>query len=185
MNKTFYSLGLMSGTSGDGVDASIISSDGHDEYEEIKNEYFRYDDRIYENIHILKGKISKFKDLNNHVNEIRDLEKEISLFHAEIATKMQGLIDRKVDLIGFHGQTIYHNSLEKISKQIGNGNLLSQLTKKTVVYNFRQNDIKNGGEGAPLAPAFHRLIVKKKKNRFTRLYTKYRRNSECDSDRRI
>ena len=163
MNKTFYSLGLMSGTSGDGVDASIISSDGHDEYEEIKNEYFRYDDRIFENIHILKGKISKFKDLNNHVNEIRDLEKEISLFHAEIATKMQGLIDRKVDLIGFHGQTIYHNSLEKISKQIGNGNLLSQITKKTVVYNFRQNDIKNGGEGAPLAPAFHRLIVKKKK----------------------
>ena len=163
MNKTFYSLGLMSGTSGDGVDASIISSDGHDEYEEIKNEYFRYDDRIYENIHILKGKISKFKDLNKYVNEIRDLEKEISLFHAEIATKMQGLIDRKVDLIGFHGQTIYHNSLEKISKQIGNGNLLSQLTKKIVVYNFRQNDIKNGGEGAPLAPAFHRLIVKKKK----------------------
>tara|TARA_A100001015_G_scaffold61688_1_gene67974 strand:+ start:3770 stop:4897 length:1128 start_codon:yes stop_codon:yes gene_type:complete len=163
MNKTFYSLGLMSGTSGDGVDASIISSDGQDEYEEIKNEYFRYDDRIYENIHILKGKISKFTDLNKHVNEIRDLEKEISLFHAEIATKMQGLIDRKIDLIGFHGQTIYHNPLEKISNQIGNGNLLSQLTKKIVVYNFRQNDIKNGGEGAPLAPAFHRLIVKKKK----------------------
>ena len=52
--------------------------------------------------------------------------------------------------------------LKKISKQIGDGKLLSQLTK-TVIYNFRQNDIENGGEGAPLAPLFHSLIVKKKK----------------------
>jgi len=71
--------------------------------------------------------------------------------------------DKKIDFLGFHGQTIYHNSQEKISKQIGNANLLSQLTKKTVIYNFRQNDINNGGEGAPLTPIFHRLIVKKKK----------------------
>ena len=73
------------------------------------------------------------------------------------------MIDRKIDFLGFHGQTIYHNPLEKISKQIGDGKLLSQLTKKTVIYNFRQNDIENGGEGAPLAPLFHSLIVKKKK----------------------
>ena len=46
-------------------------------------------------------------------------------------------------LIGFHGQTIYHNSDEKISKQLGDGKLLSQLTKKTVIYNFRQNDLEN------------------------------------------
>ena len=56
-----------------------------------------------------------------------------------------------------------HNSEEKISRQLGDGNLLSQLTKKNIVYNFRQNDIKNGGEGAPLTPIFHQLILKQNK----------------------
>ena len=163
MGKLFTVLGLMSGTSGDGVDASIISSDGIDQYEEILNRYYKYDQKIYENLHNLRGKILKFSNLIEKKNEINNLEKEITLFHAKIVNEISKLIDKKVDFIGFHGQTIYHNSLEKISKQIGDGNLLSQLTKKIVINNFRQNDIKNGGEGAPLAPVFHRLIVKQKK----------------------
>ena len=163
MGKIYTSLGLMSGTSGDGVDASIISSDGTDEYNEIINEYFKYDQKIYENIHNLRGQILKSEDLQKNTNEIKNLEKEITLFHAKAVAKILESVDKKVDFIGFHGQTIYHNSSEKVSKQIGDGNLLSQLTKKTVVYNFRKNDIKNGGEGAPLAPIFHRLIVEHKK----------------------
>ena len=47
-----------------------------------------------------------------------------------------------IDFVGFHGQTIFHNAKEKISKQLGDGKLLSKLTKKTVVYDFRQNDLK-------------------------------------------
>ena len=66
-------------------------------------------------------------------------------------------------MIGFHGQTIYHSPKEKISKQLGNGKLLSQLLKENVVYNFRQMDIKKGGEGAPLSPIFHKLIASKLK----------------------
>ena len=61
-------------------------------------------------------------------------------------------------IIGFHGQTIYHNPEEKISKQLGNGKLLNQLTNKNIVFNFRKNDILNGGQGAPLTPIFHHLI---------------------------
>ena len=51
--------------------------------------------------------------------------------------------------------------LEKISKQLGNGKLLSQLTKKKVIFNFRENDLKNGGQGAPLVPIFHNAIANK------------------------
>ncbi|MDC3355551.1 anhydro-N-acetylmuramic acid kinase [Candidatus Pelagibacter sp.] len=163
MAKNYTALGLMSGTSGDGVDASLIMSDGIEQYSEIINRYFKYDQKIYENLHNLRGKILKIEDLQKNINEINNLEKEITLFHAKIVSKILDKIDKKVDLIGFHGQTIYHNSLEKISKQIGDGNLLSKLTKNTVIYNFRQNDIQNGGEGAPLAPVFHRLIIKQKK----------------------
>ena len=68
----------------------------------------------------------------------------------------------KIDIIGFHGQTIFHDAKEKISKQLGDAKLLSKLTKKNVVYNFRENDLKNGGQGAPLAPIFHKLIVENK-----------------------
>jgi|TARA_B110000037_G_scaffold178139_1_gene203749 anhydro-N-acetylmuramic acid kinase len=163
MGKIYTALGLMSGTSGDGVDASLICSDGVEQYNEITNKYFKYDQKIYENLHNLRGKILKFEDLQKNANEINNLEKQITLFHVKVVTKILKSIDKKVDFIGFHGQTIYHNSLEKITKQIGNGNLLSQLTKKTVIHNFRQNDIKNGGEGAPLTPIFHSLIVKQKK----------------------
>ena len=163
MGKIYTALGLMSGTSGDGVDASIISSDGVNQYSEILNKYFKYDQKIYENLHELRGKILKSDDLKKNENEISNLEREITLFHAKIVNDILELIDKNIDFIGFHGQTIYHNPIEKISKQIGDGNLLSQLTKKIVIYDFRQNDIKNGGEGAPLTPVFHRLIINQKK----------------------
>ena len=163
MGKIYTALGLMSGTSGDGIDASIISTDGIDQYNEVLNKYYEYDQKIYENLHNLRDTILKSDDLKKSKYEINSLERELTLFHAKVVSEISKLIDRKVDFIGFHGQTIYHNPLEKISKQIGDGNLLSQLTKKVVVYNFRQNDIKNGGEGAPLTPIFHKLIVKQKK----------------------
>jgi len=72
--KSYYSLGLMSGTSADGVDASIIQSDGDTEYKVILEKYFKYNQNIYENIHNLKEKISNSKDLRN-------LSKKINFFY--------------------------------------------------------------------------------------------------------
>ena len=83
------------------------------------------------------------------------------MFHAKVIQDIS--VGINLDLIGFHGQTIYHNPLEKISLQLGNGSLLSQLSKK-IVYNFRKNDIINGGEGAPLTPIFHKYLIKSKIN---------------------
>ena len=161
MKKKHISLGLMSGTSGDGVDASIISSNGIDQYEVIKDKYFEYHPSIYKKIHALKEKIFNIEDLKKLSYELLELEREITIFHAYIVEELN-LINRDI-LIGFHGQTIYHNPKEKISKQLGDGKLLNQLTKKKIIYNFRKNDILNGGEGAPLAPIFHQLIASQKK----------------------
>jgi len=160
MTKEYTALGLMSGTSGDGVDASIIKSDGETKHSVILDKYFQYDGDIYKNIHKIKDHINSYKDLETLSKEVKKLEESITLFHAKV---VKDLSYSDIDLIGFHGQTIFHNPEKKISVQMGDGKLLSNLTKNNVVYNFRQNDLKNGGEGAPLTPIFHKVIVNQKK----------------------
>ncbi len=160
MSKSFYSLGLMSGTSMDGVDVSIINSDGNDKFKGILNKYFEYSEDLHKNLVSSRDKINSSKDLKIHSKELDALQKEITLFHSKAVNEVVKEIDFNIDIIGFHGQTIFHNADEKISRQLGDGNLLSQLIKKKVVYDFRQNDLKNGGQGAPLAPIFHKLISK-------------------------
>jgi len=160
MGKKYTALGLMSGTSMDGVDASIVYSiDGKRSLNIIKNEYFDYDKDFYQKLTNLRDKITSSKDLKKYSEEIKSLEKEITLFHAKVVNNMIKTNDEwEPDIIGFHGQTIFHDPNESLSVQLGDGNLLSQLTKKTVIYNFRQNDLKNGGQGAPLTPIFHQTI---------------------------
>ena len=160
MSKSFFSLGLMSGTSGDGVDVSIIQSDGDTGYKVISDKYFKYTQNIYNNIHSLKEEINDSKDLMNLSKKIQLLEKEVTLFHVNVVNEIVEESKLHIDLVGFHGQTIFHNAKEKISKQLGDGKLLATQTKKTVIYDFRQNDIKNGGHGAPLTPVFHKLLKK-------------------------
>ena len=158
MEKIYYALGLMSGTSGDGVDSSVIKSDGKDQIFIEYNNYDPYPSNLSDEIHRIKEKIQKLTDLIKFSDEINNLEIKLTNFHAVLANKLIKSI--KVDIIGFHGQTIFHDSDEKISRQLGLGNKLSEITKKIVVYDFRQNDLKNGGHGAPLTPIFHKLLKK-------------------------
>ena len=161
MNKNFYCLGLMSGTSMDGIDGSIIYSNGSDNFEVIENFYYKYDNNFNNKLSNLRNKIINYKDLKYHDNDLNTLEREITILHAEFVDKILKNSNNEINLIGFHGHTIYHNPEEKISKQLGDGRLLSQLLKKKIVYNFRENDIKNNGNGAPLAPVYHSVIAKK------------------------
>ena len=163
MSKRYYSLGLMSGTSMDGVDASIINSDGELKYKVISNKYFQYNEDLYGELTSLRDKINSSKDIKTLSNDLESVEKEITTFHAKAVHEMIKESSVKIDFIGFHGQTIFHNPDEKISKQLGDGKLLSKLTKKVVVYDFRQNDLNNGGQGAPLSPVFHMLLKNKYK----------------------
>ena len=161
MQKNYTSLGLMSGTSGDGVDASIINSDGVNEFETVKDKYFEYDSNIHKAFHFLKERIFNIHDLKRLSKEVSELERKITLFHAKIIKELS--ISNEKTLVGFHGQTIYHNAEEKISRQLGDGKLLYQLTNRKIIYNFRENDILNGGEGAPLTPLFHQLLATQNK----------------------
>ena len=145
----------------DGVDASVIQSDGKSIYKSILDKYFKYHKTIYNNLTTLRDKIKSSKDLKKHQKQIKSVEKEITIFHAKAVNKILKKTKVNVDFVGFHGQTIFHNAGEKITKQLGDGRLLSKLTKKKVVYDFRQNDLKNEGQGAPLTPIFHKILAEK------------------------
>ena len=161
MDKTYTALGLMSGTSMDGVDASIIKSDGKSVYKGILDRYYEYPKNIFKNLTNLRDKIKSSKDLKKHQKQLKSAEKEITIFHAKAVNEILKKTKENVEFLGFHGQTIFHNAEEKITKQLGDGKLLSRLTKKKVVYDFRKNDLRNGGQGAPLTPIFHKMLLKK------------------------
>ena len=159
----------MSGTSLDGIDASIIRSDGQSEYKSILDKYYKYSPEIPEMVNKIK---SKLKDLGLSFNEqktskitgelkkmVELLERKITILHAELANKIISEFGENVDFIGFHGQTIEHDPTNSFTKQLGDANLLSSLTKKKVIYDFRKNDMINGGQGAPLVPIFHKQMI--------------------------
>ena len=167
MSKYYHSIGFMSGTSLDGIDVSIIKSDGENFVKIIDNHYINYNNKLRSKLAKIVDECTsevKYKYLSK---SIRQVEKEITILHAklfDLITKKNST--KKIDIIGFHGQTILHNPKKGYSFQIGDSKLLSKLTKTKVVSNFRENDIFNGGQGAPLTPLYHKLILLKIKSKF-------------------
>ena len=162
MNKRYYSLGLMSGTSLDGVDASIILSDGEKKLDIIDNYYEKYDNNFKFSLKEFINKVTSLEYIKNNKDLYRKLENQLTINHAKVSKEIINKNkDIQIDFIGFHGQTILHKPKKSISIQMGDPNLLSQLLKKKIYFNFRQNDILNGGQGAPLSPLYHQLILSK------------------------
>ena len=160
-NKLYTAIGLMSGTSMDGVDVSLIRSDGFNQFTNILDEYFEYDKNLQLKLIELRNLILSVDDLKLHISRINELEREITVFHSKIVSKILSDYKDDIDFVGFHGQTIFHNPEQKISKQLGDGKLMSQLIQKKIIYNFRQKDMINKGQGATLTPIFHNLLSNK------------------------
>ena len=160
-NKLYTAIGLMSGTSMDGVDVSLIRSDGFNQFTNILDEYFEYNENLQQELIELRNLIININDLKQHSSRLNELERKITVFHSKIVSELSLKYQDEIDFVGFHGQTIFHNPKQKISKQLGDGALMSQLVKKKVIFNFRQEDIANNGQGAPLTPIFHNLLSKK------------------------
>jgi len=164
--KLFTSLGLMSGTSMDGVDLSVIKSDGFGKVEQIYDNYHKFDHILYEELIQLRQLLNKSSDLEKYSKKISEIEIKFTLFNSKLVKEAITKTGLKIDLIGFHGQTILHLPKEKISIQLGEGNLLSQLSRCLVVNKFRQKDLDNNGQGAPLTPVFHNFIANKLRKEF-------------------
>lgn len=158
MDHSNYSnvIGLMSGTSADGIDISIVNTNGIALSSTKKNYIFPYSTGLKENLRFI---MKNPKYIWSKHSFIKNLEIDITNEHADAVSFIKSKYGIKPSLIGFHGQTIYHNPRQKLSVQLGNGDLLANKTNCMVVFNFRSNDISNGGEGAPLAPIYHKSIL--------------------------
>ena len=161
MDNSFIALGLMSGTSLDGIDASIIKSDGENNLDIIDNKYFNYPEEFRKRLSTFILNINNRADIEENISTYKSLERDLTLYHSKISKKIISENNLNIQLIGFHGQTIIHKPKDGYSIQMGDANLLSQELKEKVIYNFRANDIKNGGEGAPLTSIYHKLLIKK------------------------
>ena len=159
-NRCYFALGIMTGTSLDGIDLSLCFTDGKTRFKNIKSSYVAYKTALRNEI---KDCIVRFNNSKHSIEDLIFLRKKIS---KEYVRAIQKFIDKhnfKIDLICIHGQTIYHNPSMKSSIQLCDGPYVAKELKKKVVYDFRQSDLRNGGEGAPLAPIYHQLIIKKNK----------------------
>ena len=128
--KLYTAIGLMSGTSMDGVDASLITSDGYNQLINVLDEYFEYNESLHQQLIELRNLILTINDLKLYSSRLNELEREITVFHSKIVNEISNKYEGQIDFVGFHGQTIFHNPEQKITKQLGDGRLMSQLVKK-------------------------------------------------------
>ncbi|WP_448579879.1 anhydro-N-acetylmuramic acid kinase [Thermaurantiacus sp.] len=153
-------VGLMSGTSADGVDAALIETDGEAHVRLIATHERPYTPEERRAIRDAAGRalaLSSPPSLPLEDEAIVAAERMMTLAHAEAVAALAG--SAGATLIGFHGATIAHRPDKGWTWQMGDAALLARLTGRSVVHDFRSADVAAGGEGAPLAPGFHRAMV--------------------------
>jgi anhydro-N-acetylmuramic acid kinase len=146
-------IGLMSGTSLDGVDAAWIETDGESIGRTGPAMTLRYQDGLRADLRRL---LELAPGLAKDDPLLRDVERRLTLDHA-MAVSILGM---PADVAGLHGQTILHAPARKITWQIGDAALLAARCHMRVVYDFRSADVAAGGQGAPLVPLFHAALAR-------------------------
>lgn len=157
--KIYKAIGLMSGTSVDGIDAALVETDGKNFVRSLAFMPNSYDHEFRNRLRGLFGNEKGTED-----PDVIAVERELTELHGLVVQKfiqeVNGLAEG-IDVIGFHGQTIWHQPNKKVTIQIGDGALLAKMTQIPVVNDFRSADVKAGGHGAPLVPLYHRALAAK------------------------
>jgi anhydro-N-acetylmuramic acid kinase len=150
-------IGLMSGTSADGIDAALITTDG----ETIRHTgaflTLPYPPAVREAVLTVMADPARAEH-----DPLAALEAEITAAHADAVRALlaqSGLNATDIDIVGFHGQTVLHRPERRLTRQLGDGAALARALGIAVVNRFRHADVANGGQGAPLVPVFHAALA--------------------------
>jgi anhydro-N-acetylmuramic acid kinase len=160
--EIWRALGLMSGTSLDGIDVAVIETDGERVFNRGFAATYPYSDAFREKLRAGLGEAASLTDRADRPGRLKLLEQYLTELHAEAVAHYLAdheIAPESIDLIGFHGQTVLHRPEARLTVQLGDGLLLAQLAGRPVVYDLRAADVAAGGQGAPLAPAYHRALA--------------------------
>jgi anhydro-N-acetylmuramic acid kinase len=164
VSKPYTALGMMSGTSLDGIDVALLETDGETVLRRGRALTVPYDDTQRILLQRALTEAAALTDRAARPGILRHVEREVTRWHAEavkLYLNQEGVSQGSIDVIGFHGQTVVHRPEIGITVQLGLGEELANLCGIPVIYDMRANDMRHGGQGAPLVPAYHRALVSK------------------------
>jgi len=155
-------IGMMSGTSLDGVDVALIETDGKRIASIGPSGYRPYSDKERG---ILRQALSEAVGLSQRDARpgiLGEAERTVTLAHAEAVatfTAQQNIAREDIDIVGFHGQTVLHRPAQRLTVQIGDAAALAKAIHIPVMHDFRAADVAAGGQGAPFVPVYHRALA--------------------------
>lgn len=168
MGKVLRALGLMSGTSLDGIDVALVETDGEHHVVRGPAMTFAHDRPMRSRLAAALADAKGLIDRHDRPGVLAAVERETTERHAAAvqAFAVANSIDLlSIDVIGFHGQTVLHNPEAKLTVQLGLGQMLADLTGRSVVYDLRAADVAAGGQGAPLVPVYHQALTAARRER--------------------
>ena len=156
-------IGLMSGTSYDGVDVALIETDGEEIGRIGPTGYRPYSDQERDFLRRAMAVAANLADRAARPKLLAEVEELVTDIHAEAVEAFlaaNGMPASAVGVVGFHGQTVLHRPDRGLTVQLGNGGALAARLGIPVVFDFRAADVAAGGQGAPVVPVFHRALVR-------------------------
>jgi len=162
MVETLTALGLMSGTSADGIDVALLETDGQDVVTAGASQTVPYAAGIRRKIGQAAAEAASLDHRDARPGVLKDLELDLTTHHADAVAEFLARIGQprdSIDIVGFHGQTVLHRPERGLTVQLGRGDDLARLLGLPVAWDMRAADVAAGGQGAPLAPVFHRALA--------------------------
>jgi len=155
-------IGLMSGTSLDGVDVAMIETDGKRIKSVGPSGYRPYSDAERRLLLQALAEAVNLSQRDARPGILREAERAVTVAHAEAVAAFSAqnrITPEDIDIVGFHGQTVLHRPAERMTVQIGDAAALAKAIHIPVMHDFRAADVAAGGQGAPLVPVYHRALA--------------------------
>jgi anhydro-N-acetylmuramic acid kinase len=155
--KLLQAVGVISGTSMDGIDVALIATDGKDAVSVRAGATYPYPPALRKELQAVIADPERAEKA-----PLDDIEAAVTQAHGDAVAQFlqdKSIPANKVDVIGMHGQTVIHRPERRFTRQLGSGPDIAKRFGVTTVYHFRHADVAAGGEGAPLVPLYHKALA--------------------------